>query len=433
MKKLVTNLWIVSLFVTLLSCEPEPLQLQNSNMANCGGCQDIPPGGGTVGQPPSITSFSPASGYAPFVNIGGAGTLVTIYGSNFSATSGNNVVMFNGIATTVYAATSTTINTVVPAGATTGKITVTTSEGMAASPTDFVVLLNNNWSQVTDFAGLSRSAAVSFVVKNIGYVGTGFTSPSNNGNVVPSKDFWAYNPATDAWTQRADLPGPARGAAVGFASRSRGYITLGSNGTAPYTMRDLWEYYPEGNTWNQRADFPGPGRVYSTAFAIGQKGYVGTGIAGTGYLSDFWVYNMSTNQWIQKSDFGGGTRFYAGSFVIGNKGYIGIGQSLQGFAHDVWEYNAVTDTWTEKASVPGNFAPGGTLIFSIGKKGYAGGSAGQLWMFDPVANTWIPKANFPGSLASGVGFSIGAFGYIGLGYDLTSNSHLPVHYRYTPD
>lgn len=433
MKRPITISWAIMLFVALLSCEQEHLQLQNASTVDCGGCEDIPPGGGTIGQVPSIDSFSPTSGYAQFSNTGIPGTSVVVYGTNFSTTAANNVLKFNGTIATVNTATSTQITTTVPVGATTGRITVTTNSGTATSATDFVVLLINSWNPIADFGGLPRSAAVSFVLKNVAYVGTGFTSPSNNGNLVSSKDFWAYSPSTDTWTQRADFPGPARGAAVGFATDSRGYITLGSNGTAPYTMLDLWEYHPGRNTWTQKANFPGAGRVYSTAFAADGKGYVGTGLIPNGVLSDFWEYNPTSNQWTQKNNFAGGARAYAGSFVIDKIGYIGMGQTSQSSLRDLWVYNATADTWTQKASAPSTLAVGGTLLFGIGKKGYAGGSAGQLWMFDPGSNTWVQKANIPGSLVSAVAFSIEPFGYIGLGYDQISNSDTQAFYRYTPD
>ncbi|HUM46144.1 MAG TPA: SBBP repeat-containing protein, partial [Chitinophagales bacterium] len=72
----------------------------------------------TVSSLPPLTgsSFSPASG--PI------GSLVTITGTNFSTTLLNNTVKFNGVVATVISATSTSIDTTVPVGATTGPISV---------------------------------------------------------------------------------------------------------------------------------------------------------------------------------------------------------------------------------------------------------------------------------------------------------------------
>jgi gliding motility-associated-like protein len=80
---------------------------------------------------PTITNFTPPSGPS--------GTTVTITGTNFSATSANNTVMFNGTTAVVTASTATSITCTVPSGATTGKITVTVSGNTATSASDFTV------------------------------------------------------------------------------------------------------------------------------------------------------------------------------------------------------------------------------------------------------------------------------------------------------
>lgn len=81
---------------------------------------------------PIITAFAPASG--------SVSTVVVINGRNFLTTPANNTVRFNGTVATVTNATSTQLNVVVPAGATTGKVSVKTSNGIATSATDFIVL-----------------------------------------------------------------------------------------------------------------------------------------------------------------------------------------------------------------------------------------------------------------------------------------------------
>jgi len=70
---------------------------------------------------------------------GPAGTIVAIYGKGFSATPGNNAVLFNGAAASVISATSGVIITSVPAGATSGRVTVQSPLGLATSPKDFSI------------------------------------------------------------------------------------------------------------------------------------------------------------------------------------------------------------------------------------------------------------------------------------------------------
>ncbi|MEI6519013.1 MAG: IPT/TIG domain-containing protein, partial [bacterium] len=80
--------------------------------------------------PPTITSFTPASGLI--------GTVVTITGTNFI---GATAVKFNGISAATYTVVSaTSITATVPAGATTGNIAVTTAINTATSTTSFIVI-----------------------------------------------------------------------------------------------------------------------------------------------------------------------------------------------------------------------------------------------------------------------------------------------------
>jgi surface protein len=102
---------------------------------------------------PTITSFSPLSG--PI------GTTVTITGTNFSTTPANNIVTFNGVATTVSASTSTSITTIVPASATTGKISVTVNCNTVQSVIDFTVgsatqNFITQWNLVTAGSGATQ-------------------------------------------------------------------------------------------------------------------------------------------------------------------------------------------------------------------------------------------------------------------------------------
>ena len=78
---------------------------------------------------PTITSFSPTSGRAR--------TRVIINGNTFLNTKS---VTFNGVAANFTINSSTKITAGVPAGATSGRIAVTTPSGTATSATNFTVL-----------------------------------------------------------------------------------------------------------------------------------------------------------------------------------------------------------------------------------------------------------------------------------------------------
>ncbi|HQQ96158.1 MAG TPA: FG-GAP-like repeat-containing protein [Cyclobacteriaceae bacterium] len=88
---------------------------------------------GIVGPPPTFSSFTPTSGYP--------GATVTLTGTNFSTVPGINVVRFNGVQSIVTASTATSITTTVPAGATTGPVTVEIACQTATAPGNFTVLI----------------------------------------------------------------------------------------------------------------------------------------------------------------------------------------------------------------------------------------------------------------------------------------------------
>lgn len=99
---------------------------------------------------PSISSFSPTTGPAS--------TVVTITGSNFGTTPGENIVYFGAVRATVTTANSTQLTALVPAGATYAPITVTTAGLTASSQSPFLVtfpdcgvLTSNSFAARQDF------------------------------------------------------------------------------------------------------------------------------------------------------------------------------------------------------------------------------------------------------------------------------------------
>jgi YD repeat-containing protein len=69
------------------------------------------------------------------------GSTVQIRGFGFSATPSQNQVAFNGKSASVLSASTNAITAVVPAGATSGPVTVTNSSGSASSPQIFTILV----------------------------------------------------------------------------------------------------------------------------------------------------------------------------------------------------------------------------------------------------------------------------------------------------
>lgn len=111
--------------------------------------------------PPTIQNFTPSSGKA--------GDHVTISGTNLSGTS--TVVKFNGVQGTVNSGNSTSIDVTVPQGATSGKITVTTTGGTATSSSDFTIS-SANAPNILDFNPKSGSVGSTVQISGTNLGGT---------------------------------------------------------------------------------------------------------------------------------------------------------------------------------------------------------------------------------------------------------------------
>jgi hypothetical protein len=132
-----------------------PIALTNSDgTATSAASFDVTPSPG-----PTITSFKPTSGPV--------GTSVQITGTGLF---GASTVTFNTTnATTFTVDSNTQITATVPAGATTGRIKVTTSGGTATSATNFTV--TGGAFAITSFNPMSGVIGTSVVITGVGFTG----------------------------------------------------------------------------------------------------------------------------------------------------------------------------------------------------------------------------------------------------------------------
>lgn len=138
--------------------------------------------------------------------------------------------------------------------------------------------------------------AASFVINGKAYVGTG----DHQTPPFVSKDFYEYDPASDKWTQKADLPGKARRNATGLAVNGKGYIIAGeiAEETTPGTFmkngtNEAWEYDAATNVWKQLKDYAGAKLYKAAGGVVSGKIIVGTGEAyyhDPQFLNEFWAY-----------------------------------------------------------------------------------------------------------------------------------------------
>jgi N-acetylneuraminic acid mutarotase len=289
------------------------------------------------------------------------------------------------------------------------------------------------WEQRSDFDGVARSEASSFMIDGNGYICCGY----NGKNRL--YDLWKYNVSTNSWTQRASLPESAkRNAAVGFSVNGKGYITTGYNGNT--YLKDTWEYNPSTNEWTQKADFAGSARYCALSFAIGNYGYVGTGYDDN-YLKDFYRYDPTADKWeIMNGEngmnsFSGQKRRSGTAFVIDDIAYVCCGQGNGSYVYDFWKFDPKTGIWSQLRDIAATnddedydddyagIVREKTVSFVIDGKAYmVTGSSGSLktdyWVYDPSTDLWSGDSDddytaFKGSARYGaVGFSTGTKGFV---------------------
>ena len=281
-----------------------------------------------------------------------------------------------------------------------------------------------NWVEKSDFEGLPRGSAVSFVIGDKAYVGAGY---NDDGDTDYLNDFWVYNATIDRWDRIADFPGNGRTAAVGFSINGKGYVGTGYDGD--YKLKDVWEYDPDLNTWTQKDDFIGGARYKAVGFAIDNYGYIGTGY-GEDLVDkiDFYRFDpkaASGSQWVKVQSMGGSKRRGATAFTNNGKAYVCTGINNGSFLTDMWEYDPTADSWTKKTDLDedddysiirqnaGSFVLDGKAYVFLGEKS---GTLSDVWEYDFSDDTWVEKTGFEGaSRTNAVSFTVSGIAIVATG------------------
>lgn len=170
----------------------------------------------------SIMDFTPSAG--------GPTTLVTIYGTGFSSTPSANTVKFNGVTATVSVATNIRLEVQVPAGATTGPISITNANGTFNSSRNFYVPVSlvefNKSAIIGDATGFTFNKTVN-------------RAPLVNVGLI-SFDAIAGQRISVFIDQIVLLPGIAFGGYSPYAQVS--IISPSSNNLATFPIQDYTQY-----------------------------------------------------------------------------------------------------------------------------------------------------------------------------------------------
>lgn len=170
----------------------------------------------------SLVAFSPSHGLA--------GSSVTILGSGFNTTAGQNAVSLNGASATVTSVTATQMIATVPAGATSGPITVSNSNGSATSSSSFTV--DTPSAPTPDFSLAVNPASLNVVagestayLVNISGI-AGFAGTVNLSVSSPSGVTASFN------SNSVTAPGTAVLTVTTTSTTSSGTVSIGITGTS---------------------------------------------------------------------------------------------------------------------------------------------------------------------------------------------------------
>ncbi|MFZ6030011.1 MAG: S8 family serine peptidase [Chloroflexota bacterium] len=197
------------------------------------------------------------------------------------------------------------------------------------------------------------------------YVPGGFTDIMT-GNLSPTSTLEIYDPASDTWSQGADMPGVRGGASVAAAG-GKLYV-FGGQTFSGMVASTVWEYTPASDSWTAKGNMP-YAMIFGSATGLGGKVYVGGDYRG---YNAFYEYDPVGDTWTQKANLPDGGRNHP--VLIGRDGkvYLYGGATASGAAPYLtgFSYDPAGDAWTQ---ISDNLFPHvyGTGAFA----------AGRLWSF----------------------------------------------------
>jgi len=204
--------------------------------------------------------------------------------------------------------------------------------------------------------------------------------------------------AEGTWTTKADMPTP-RACVSTSAVNGKIYAIGGSSGYSAwyFGLSTVEEYDPATDTWTRKADMP-TGKTYFSTSAVNGKIYAigGTRAGGQNHVSSVEEYDPATDTWTRKADMPTARSGFTTSTVNDKIYAIGGWVGSSTYLSTVEEYDPVTDTWTTKSRMPRvKYVLSSSVV--DGKIYAVGGYGGNLSVeaYDPATDTWTRKANMP--------------------------------------
>ena len=261
------------------------------------------------------------------------------------------------------------------------------------------------WTQKADMptARWGHSAAV---VNGKIYVVGGVMSETAFLNGKPIAAVEEYDPVTDTWTRKADMPEP-RGYLYGSHPVVDGKIYIIGGGKNVVSRVDVYD--PATDTWSRAADMPTARMLYARV-AWNGKIYTFGGITSlpswqAQVLDTTEVYDPQTDTWRTAAPMPRGVWEHSAD-VIDGKIYVVGGASATDAERILQVYDPRTDTWSNATPKPLNTRGFGAVavcskIYTVGgwvnsgQRPYA-----EIWIYDTVTDTWAEGVSLPENRAT---------------------------------
>lgn len=256
----------------------------------------------------------------------------------------------------------------------------------------------NSWDRAADMP-TSRSKAKAVAVDGKIYVLSGVNAVDRLiVNNIPVKVVEVYNPLTDTWTRKQDMPTARKQFGIG-AVDGKIYVIGGANFLEdPWRFNLVESYNFQTDTWMKRAKMPtirdgvGTGVVNGNIYVFGGGGWPAGPIGGP-RLQTIEVYHPKINRWKKMPDMPN-LRISFSTVVVQDNIYLIGGFVWQNrtpqYLASVDVYNPETDEWNNIPPMPTPFIPIGAAVVN-----------GNIYVFGGKGEN---RENFTSVVVFGTGF-----------------------------
>ena len=241
----------------------------------------------------------------------------------------------------------------------------------------------NTWQRVADMP-TPRHGAKAAVVNNTIFVFGGWNGPQNHALRKYPVSVEAYNPRTDTWIPKQDMPVSRVEFGIGVVD-GKIYIIGGAMRSGGERMGRVDVYNPATDTWVKGREMPTPREalgvevVDNRIYAIGGRGWPQVGFGP--HLTVVEEYDSRSRQWRERGDMLD-TRDSFATVVVRDSIYLIGGVILKGvgFAHEylasVNVYDPQRDVWSDLPAMPMSLVPQGTE--AVNGRIYVFGGSGDV-------------------------------------------------------